>query len=78
MGEISLQRPRILFRSTDKFGVEKFINALFHIPRQSLKRFTFCVKLSDSILFLLGLSPIVNQYDIKSKSYKAFHVKKIV
>ena len=29
-------------------------------PRQSLKRFTFCVKLSDSIFFLLGLSPTVN------------------
>ena len=28
-------------------------------PRQSLKRFTFRVKLSDSIFFLLGLSPIV-------------------
>ena len=28
------------------------------IPRQSLKRFTFRVKLSDSIFFLLGLSPI--------------------
>ena len=28
--------------------------------RQSLKRFTFCVKSSDSILFLLGLSLIVN------------------
>ena len=29
-------------------------------PLQSLKRFTFRVKLSDSIFFLLGLSPIVN------------------
>ena len=29
------------------------------IPRQSLKRFTFCVKLSDPIFFLSGLSPIV-------------------
>ena len=28
-------------------------------PRQSLKRFSFRVKLSDSIFFLLGLSPIV-------------------
>ena len=28
-------------------------------PRQSHKRFTFHVKLSDSILFLLGLSPIL-------------------
>ena len=28
-------------------------------PRQSLKIFTFRVKLSDSICFLLGLSPIV-------------------
>jgi hypothetical protein len=30
---------------------------LSHFPRQSLKIFTFCVKLSDSIFFLLGLSP---------------------
>ena len=29
-------------------------------PRQSLKIFTFCVKSTDAILFLLGLSPIVN------------------
>ena len=28
-------------------------------PRQSLKRFAFRVKLSNSIFFLLGLSPIV-------------------
>jgi hypothetical protein len=28
------------------------------IPHQSLKIFTFRVKLSDSIFFLLGLSPI--------------------
>ena len=28
-------------------------------PRQSLKIFTFRVKLSDSIFFLLGLSPTV-------------------
>ena len=28
-------------------------------PLQSLERFTFLVKLSDSIFFLLGLSPIV-------------------
>ena len=30
-----------------------------YFPRQSLKRLTFLVKLSDSIFFLLGLSPIV-------------------
>ena len=29
-----------------------------YFPRQNLKRFTFGVKLSDSIFFLLGLSPI--------------------
>jgi hypothetical protein len=29
------------------------------IPRQSLKVFTFCVKLSDSTFFLFYLSPIV-------------------
>ena len=31
-----------------------------HFPRQSLKRFTFRVKSSDLILFLLGVSHIVN------------------
>ena len=31
-----------------------------NIPRQSLEKFTFCIKSSDSIFFLLGLSPIVN------------------
>ena len=31
-----------------------------HLPRQSLKRLNFRVKSSDSIFFLLGLSPIVN------------------
>ena len=40
-----------------------------HFPCQSLKRFTFCVKLSDSIFFLLGLSHIVNQFDIKIKCF---------
>jgi len=35
------------------------IEGRFYFPRQSLKRFTFRVKLSDSICFLLGLSPIV-------------------
>ena len=30
-------------------------------PRQSLKIFTFRVKLSDSIFFLLGHSPIVKR-----------------
>ena len=39
------------------------------IPRQSLKRFTFRVKLSDSIFFFLGLSPIENLFDRKSKSF---------
>ena len=33
-----------------------------------LKRYTFRIKLSDSI-FLLGLSPIVNYFDMKSKSF---------
>ena len=35
----------------------KFYTIIF--PRQSLQIFTFRVKLSDSIFFLLGLSPIV-------------------
>ena len=33
---------------------------LISFPRQSLKKFTFRVKSSDSIFFLLGLSPIIN------------------
>ena len=35
-------------------------------PRQSLKRFSFRVKSGGSIFFLLGLSPIVNKFYIKS------------
>jgi hypothetical protein len=35
------------------------LNIITYFPRQSLKIFTFCVKLSDSIFFMLGLSPIV-------------------
>ena len=42
------------------------------ISRQSLKRFTFRVKSSDSISFLLGLSPIVNLFDILRKTFKPF------
>ena len=37
-----------------------YVNIRNHFPLQSLKIFTFCVKLSDSIFFLLSLSPIVN------------------
>ena len=40
-----------------------------HFPSQSLKKFTFRVKLSDSIFFLLGLSPIVKKFDMKSKYF---------
>ena len=36
-----------------------FSDVLNIFPRQSLKIFTFLVKLSDSIFFLFGLSPIV-------------------
>ena len=42
-----------------------------YFPRQSLKILTFRVKLSDSIFFLLGLSPIVKLiYNKKSKFFK--------
>ena len=41
-------------------------------PRQSLERFTSRVKSSDSIFFLLGLSPIVNYFEIESKSLSIF------
>ena len=37
-----------------------------YFPRQSLKRCTVRVKSSDSIFFLLGITPIINQFDIKS------------
>ena len=40
------------------YGIKGF-GAENDFPRQSLKRFAFCFKLSDSIFFLLGLSPIV-------------------
>jgi hypothetical protein len=35
------------------------IEQIYAFPRQSLKIFTFRVKLSDSIFLLLGHSPIV-------------------
>ena len=38
--------------------IETHQNPIF--PRQSLKRYTFCVESTDSIFFLLGLTPIVN------------------
>ena len=38
---------------------EEDYNTILNFPRQSLKIFTFRVKLSDSIFFSLGLSPIV-------------------
>ena len=37
----------------------RLLNLKFCFPRQSLTIFTFRVKLSDSIFFLLGYSPIV-------------------
>ena len=51
----------------NRFQVIDMKTLYFHVnlltynpfPRQSLKRFTFRVKLSDSIFFLFGLSPIV-------------------
>ena len=39
-----------------KYDGDEFI----YFARQSLKIFTFRVKSNDSILFLFGLSPIVN------------------
>ena len=39
--------------------VSNFQDLKITFPRQSLKRFTFRVKLNDSIFFLLGYSPIV-------------------
>ena len=35
------------------------INKIYFFHIKNLKRFTFCVKLSDSIFFVLCLSPIV-------------------
>ena len=40
-----------------------------YFSRQRLKIFTFRVKLSDSIFFLLGLSSIVKLINMKSKSF---------
>ena len=41
-----------------------------YFARQSLKKNTFRVKSSNSIFFLLGLSSIVNYFDIKSKFFE--------
>ena len=35
------------------------------LSRQTLKKNTVCVKSSDSIFFLLGLSPNVNKFEEK-------------
>ena len=52
-----------------------FIYEYTLFPRQSLKRFTFRVKSSDSTFFLLGLSPIVNKFDKKMNLFKPFSGK---
>ena len=58
-------------------------NSLF-FPRQSLKRFTFCVKSSDSIFFLFGflLSSInwtwkVNLLSLSRGKYCLIHLKMV-
>ena len=43
------------------------VKTIVNIPRQSIKKFTFCVKSSDLIFFLLGLSPIVNLSLLRGK-----------
>ena len=58
------------FKGTLNFFFQTLFTKIFDwkiniFPRQSLKRFTFRVKLSDSMFFLLGLSPNVNKFDIK-------------
>ena len=61
----------ILFNVEIKLIDDNKKNITRKFPRQSFKRFsTFRVKSSDSIFFLLGLSPTVNQFDLKSKSFK--------
>ena len=47
-------------------------------PRQRLKIFTFRVKLSDSIFFLLGHSPNVKLFKMKSKFFQAFYVENVI
>ena len=66
---LKIQRERLhqkIFQNfTNTFPPDHIINffldhPVYIFPRQSLKTFSFCVKLSDSIFFLLGHSPIVN------------------
>ena len=49
--------PKVTFMDKNIKLLPLTIKILF--PRQSLKILTFLVKLSDSIFFLLGHSPIV-------------------
>ena len=47
----------VLFMIKVSYNIDRITKKTF--PRQSLKIFTFRVKFSDSIFFLLGYSPIV-------------------
>ena len=55
--KLLLYTPKYLNSFLPKWSEKKVLN---YFPRQSLKRSTFLFKLSDSIFFMLGLSPIVN------------------
>jgi hypothetical protein len=50
--------------------VVKYANNIFPLLR--LKKLIFIDKSSDSIFFLLGLSPIVNLFNIKNNLFKPF------
>ena len=51
---------KVAFGGYAKILIDVYIYSYSRFPRQNLKRFTYRVKSTDSIFFLLGLSPIVN------------------
>ena len=56
-----LKINQLIIKFTDvTFTLAKLSYVLLKYSRQRLKRFTFCVKLSALIFFLLGVSPNVN------------------
>ena len=60
----------------DKVGQKKREKTIY-FPHQSLKKLNFCVKLRDSIFFLLGFLLSSNYFDLKRKSLQKFYVENI-
>ena len=55
-----------------------YVIKILSFPRQSPKRFIFRVKSSDLIFFLLGISHVVKNIYIKSKSFMSLSKNEII